>query len=162
MAGNVKRYHTWPTIQTQNNADHTWNVMRIYWVIFGNLPDVVSTHLIWHDVGELVSGDVPHPIKRDNPELGLVHRRLEDEAVLSIAGPRAMVSLPSDYVRMCKLCDLIEMYEFATVEKNLGNKYAEPVMFVTMQGISVLNHQLSRVSQMKVQEYLTSEVMRDN
>lgn len=149
MAGNVKRYHTWPTIQTQNNADHTWNVMRIYWTIFGDLSSDVTTHLIWHDAGEIVGGDVPHPVKRDNPELGLFHKRLEDDAVIAMIRPRSMVVLPPEYTIRCKICDLIEMHEFAWVESSMGNKFANPVFDITLLGLDVLVKQLENHQHME-------------
>ncbi len=155
MAGNVKRYHTWPTIQTQNNADHTWNVMRIYWTIFGDLSPNVTSHLIWHDAGEIVPGDVPHPVKRDNPVLGILHRELENTAVGLMIHPRTVVVLPSEYRIRCKICDLIEMHEFAWVELTMGNQFAEPVSEVTRSGLDVLVGKLeSREHMHEVWEYL--------
>ena len=135
MAGRVQRYHTWPTIQTQTNADHTWNVMRIYWTIFGDLLPNVTSYLIWHDCGEIVPGDVPHPVKRDHPELGELHKGIETVTVDNMIFPKTINKISNDLIVRCKICELIEMHEFACVELAMGNRYALPVFDVTLEGI---------------------------
>lgn len=131
MGGEVRRYHTWPTIRQQTVADHTFHVLRIYWHLFGEVPPEVTAYLLHHDVCEVRVGDPPHPIKLHNPELKVVYDRLEDETLVEMLGEeRAMNVLGSvndlERVRM-KACDLLEMAEFAGVEVNLGNKYAWPI-----------------------------------
>src|SRR6267154_1716536 len=68
-AGTVRRYHTWPFHHQQNIGEHSWQIARIYFQIWGPLPPEVSTYFIWHDAGELVLGDLPFPVKKNNPHL---------------------------------------------------------------------------------------------
>jgi hypothetical protein len=68
-AGGVQRYHTWPVLRPQTVAEHTWNVMRIWWQVYGPMSPQVSTYLLWHDAGEGQAGDVQFGAKRRYPEL---------------------------------------------------------------------------------------------
>src|ERR1035438_1054365 len=84
FAGDVVRYHTWPCIQRQTNAAHTWHIMRIYFQLFGPMPPATSTHILWHDAGELKTGDSPFPVKSHNPKLKAEMDRLELEQLTNM------------------------------------------------------------------------------
>src|SRR6478736_1401982 len=86
MGGAVVRYHTWPTHQRQTVADHTFNVIRIYWHLFGEVPPEVTAYLIFHDLPEVVVGDPPHPVKLHNPPLKEIYDMLEDAALEGMIG----------------------------------------------------------------------------
>lgn len=149
MGGEVKRYHTWATIRTQTVADHTFHVLRIYWHLFGEVPPEVTAYLIHHDICEVRVGDLPHPIKLHNPVLKSIYDELEDETLVQMVGEeRAMNILGSvndlERVRM-KACDLLEMAEFASVEVNLGNRYAWPIfdnIAVALAGLALTEHDM--------------------
>ena len=124
-AGEVLRYHTWPMHHRQTVGEHTWQVMRIYWQIFGALSPEVSTYIIWHDVGELVTGDLPFPVKKNNPHLKaecdyIEARALEDMGI--------KVAAPTNSAIRVKLCDLVDMYECGQIEVKMGNAYALPIV----------------------------------
>jgi 5'-deoxynucleotidase YfbR-like HD superfamily hydrolase len=124
FSGLVKRWHTWPVLKEQTVAEHTWQVMRIWWEIFGPMEPHVSTYLLWHDGGEVVSGDVPFYAKRDNPNLKAALDSVEAVALYEVAGLSDDVD-PQDRIR-AKCCDLLEMLEHCVVERGLGNRYIEP------------------------------------
>lgn len=135
-AGAVERYHTYPTLRKQTIADHTWNVLRIYTHVFEPPQVPVFMHIMYHDCGELVTGDVPFPFKRRNPNIGEQMTKAEDMAL------RAMgISLPPlstmEKVRI-KLCDLAEMHEFGLIEMALGNKLAQPIVDDTLRAINAM------------------------
>lgn len=127
LAGQVTRYHTWPVHHRQTVGEHTWQVMRIYYQIFGPPSALVFTKLIWDDAGELVTGDLPFPIKARNPGLKAIMDSLEEQAVEGMGGnPRPGVSDVEK--RRVKTCDLIDMLEYGLHELDLGNKYAQPIV----------------------------------
>lgn len=129
VAGGVVRYHTWPTILNQTVADHTWHVMRIWWTLFGPMPPHVSTYLLWHDAGELFTGDLPFPIKSQNQHLKGQLDFLEEEGLLRIGGPmRPVKELSPAEKSRTKVCDLIEMMEYGRHEMTLGNRFAQPIV----------------------------------
>lgn len=132
FASMVMRYHTWPTIQQQTNADHSFNVLRIYCEIYGPPEPEVTLRIVQHDLGEIVTGDAPFPIKRDNPVLKAEHDRLEDQA-LEEMGFMEEPDLDEEQARRVKVCDLLEMHEFGRVEVAMGNLLAYPIIEVTQE-----------------------------
>lgn len=133
FALSVRRYHTWPVIQQQTIADHTLHVMRIYTQIFGPMSPELSTHLIWHDAGEKKTGDLPWPIKAENPDIGSRLKEIERQAVSDMVDTdtRKFLDLrtpTADELRHFKIAEYIEMAEFGVVEMMLGNRLAEPIV----------------------------------
>lgn len=128
FAGLVKRYHTWPVLREQTVADHTWHVLRIYDKLFGlSSVDLVRAAL-YHDIGEVRTGDAPFPVKRDNPDLKAAYNRVEREHRVGLLtyDPEQLVS--DDEIRKLKICDLVEMWEFGMEETLMGNNLAVPIV----------------------------------
>lgn len=126
QGGAIKRYHNFPTVQTQDNAQHSWNVARIWLSIFG-VQDQDSGRclrfIIFHDNGELGTGDILHNAKVNSPRLKNIADTLEVDALLQQG-----IVLPalSEWERKTiKVADLIEMGEFAREETRRGCQYGE-------------------------------------
>lgn len=129
LAGRVARYHTWPHIRVQSVGEHSWQIARILLSIAPDNQRLLQ-HAIVHDMGELAVGDIPYPVKRNNPDLATVMNRLEDDAVISLettAKTRFRVELTSDEKWVFKLCEYIEMFEHGREEQLLGNGFMEKV-----------------------------------
>lgn len=123
IAGSVQRYHTWPTIQSQTVADHTFHVIRIYGEVWGHLPDGTELrYLMMHDLAEGELGDVPFDAKRSFPDI----KTAMDKAERTVL-PALPFLTPEEKVR-CKVPDLLEMWEFGVIERRLGNQYAEAII----------------------------------
>ena len=143
VAGNVIRYHTWPTITNQTVADHTYHVMRIYHELFGH-----SIHFDWdyeifdtilrHDMGEQMVGDLPYPIKKNDPVLAARVSFWEFIAQRE-QGWDSGVDLDPDTGTAIKICDLLEMAEYARYESNLGNEYAQVVFSRVVDHVYSMN-----------------------
>lgn len=133
-AGNVKRYHTHPTLRTQTVADHSWHVMRIFMELF---PDAVTvevlTYILWHDTPEIGTGDLPFPVKATHPALRAEITELEQEVSdnLGIVWPE----LTTRQRLLVKVCDLLEMTEFGCEEYTMGNKYAVIIIEDTVHAV---------------------------
>src|SRR6516164_2405457 len=70
LAGQVRRYHTWPILRGQSIAEHCWQLTRIYLSVAAGTPDVnMLLHIQTHDIGEHFTGDIPYPVKSRHPEL---------------------------------------------------------------------------------------------
>lgn len=130
FAGQVERYHTWIVHRRQSNGEHMWQQMRIWYLIWGPMPPFVSTKILWSDAGELVTGDLPFPMKARNPDIKKLFDQKEREAVLAMGGDLPELDA-HDEVRV-KICDLVEMLEFGLVERNMGNMYAQPIIEDTL------------------------------
>lgn len=127
LSGQIKRYHTWPIIGQQTIAEHTWQLLRIYFAVEKE-PDIrVIYSIVFHDVGETKTGDMPYPIKRDNPALkemvdGLEARSQADQMEYWGSFRQNLVT-PKEY-DFLKQIHLIEMWEFGLDQVNMGNAYA--------------------------------------
>lgn len=126
-AGQVRRYHTLPTIQTQTVADHCWHVLRIYMEIWGSPPEHVTPWIVHHDSAECVVGDVPFGAKASLPRLGSDLAAAEEGIVVSnVQACAEHRTDPVDDWRI-KACDLLEMVEFGWEELRLGNTLGEEI-----------------------------------
>ncbi len=136
MALSVKRYHSWPTIQTQTVADHTCQVMRVYYEIFGRPLVDIYEYILFHDITEMWTGDIPFPLKSKYPALGAAVKDAERDACDRMGIPD--VHLDDDQKKRVKICDLAEMWEFGRTELLLGNKLANPIVERTNWALSLL------------------------
>jgi hypothetical protein len=153
FAGTVQRYHTWPTLKPQSIAEHSWQVMRIYWHIWGEMPPNISTYLLWHDAGEIQGGDSPFAGKRRSTDLKHALDTLEQISLIEMGGPTRFGLCHKEKIR-CKLCDLIEMLEYGLVERAMGNLWGLPIINVTAEAINRLMANLQAPDWMKVNRYL--------
>lgn len=123
-AGNIIRYHSWPTLQQQTNAHHTWNVMRIYSELFGWPIAEVAAYIHYHDVGELDTGDISFVVKRNHPGIKKITKPIEAAAMKRLSRGYATEDMISNQEKIkVKICDLLEMLEFSLDEIFLGNHY---------------------------------------
>lgn len=131
LAGQVKRYATWPVLHQQSTGEHSWQVLRIYIEIFGPpIPDV-TVYITHHDSAELAVGDPPFPLKAKNPDLKEIYDRLEADAMQEMRG-EALPVLQAHEMKKIKICDLLEMWEFGMQEMMMGNRYAKPIIDDTL------------------------------
>lgn len=129
--GNVRRYHTWPTIQEQSVASHSWNVVRLLLVLWPDAPQPVLVAALLHDVGEVEAGDPPYPSKRDYPELKIGHDRAEYNVHVAMSEPWLLPApiIVDDHSRtLVKLADMMEMWEFGIAEVELGNRHGQIIV----------------------------------
>ena len=126
LAGQVRRYHTWPTIKEQNIAEHCWQLLRIYLCVVDKMDPHMVYHIIFHDIGEHATGDIPYPVKRDNPRLK------EEMDLLELKSQAAQMEhwhsfkqivLSEQDTKLFKHIELIEMAEFGLDQMNLGNHH---------------------------------------
>lgn len=136
LSGGVMRYSTWPTIQQQTVADHTWQMMRIYREIWGAPDASMFEHILFHDGAEVSVGDIPFPCKAENPDLKEVHGKLESRMLYQIHGYTNQMTEAEAW--KLKVCDLIEMWEFGIVERVLGNRLGEPIELRTQNAVEIL------------------------
>lgn len=96
-------------------------------------PESVLSLALYHDVGEVITGDLPTPVKYKNPEIKGAYKRIE-----SMASEQLLNMLPADlrsayrpYIRpdettyawkLVKAADRICAYVKCVEEQNLGNR----------------------------------------
>lgn len=127
MAGRVTRYHTWPRLREQSVGEHTWQLLRILDCVWPEMPVSVWRSVLWHDVGEIATGDMPYPVKRDNEILDREMGRLEHyalEKILEKWRPHGELhALKGDERTIVKTCELVEMWEWGLEEATMGNRF---------------------------------------
>jgi 5'-deoxynucleotidase YfbR-like HD superfamily hydrolase len=126
LAGQLKRYHTWPTIRTQTNAEHCWQIMRIYLSVVLEIDVHMMAHMMFHDAGEHFTGDIPFPVKAENPILKeqvdfLEHRAYATQ--MEYWTSFHQVLLTDADKKLFKDIEIIEMAEFGMDEMCLGNNH---------------------------------------
>lgn len=153
IATQVRRYHTWPTLTQQTIGDHIGNSLRIYLALYGEIKTDAAQYIAYHDLGELVVGDPPFPVKVRNPDFKVAHEAVEVQALA-----RMGLELPelSQQERLrLKIVDLLDMFEFGLRERHMGNKFAKPIVGDTYQTINTLVERLaSQHDQRQVVAYL--------
>src|SRR5690606_21897357 len=82
-AGRVRRYHTAHMVQGEDVAQHTFNCMNLAMILTNGQPSMaLLQHILLHDQGEWLTGDVPSPVKRKlNPEARATMDTMEDSAI---------------------------------------------------------------------------------
>lgn len=124
--GQVKRYHTWPTLRQQSVGEHSWQVARIYREIWGCPRPVVWEYILLHDVGEIITGDIPFQSKARFPELKAAAKEAEQKAMIMVGAVPGVLTAQEE--RRVKFCDLMEMLEFSIEEMQMGNTLARPIL----------------------------------
>jgi 5'-deoxynucleotidase YfbR-like HD superfamily hydrolase len=129
LAGLVERYHAWPTIKRQTVAEHCWRAATIWSEVFDEIPPGhVYYRILHHDSGELFAGDVPFGAKQLVPGLHDRYKAAEAEGQARLK-LRSVFPLSRVEQRRLKICDLLEMAEFACHEMQLGGgSYAHPIL----------------------------------
>jgi len=153
FAGRTRRYHTWPTIQTQTVAEHSGQMDCIYAAIFGDLGGPVDRYIRLQEAGKLGVGDIPFPVKAENPDLKSIVERLErremDKLKLAQLPP-----LHPNLIARIKVCDLLEIMQFGMVERLMGNMYAIAIVMRTRQAALKLAATLTRDDYNAVNEFI--------
>ena len=79
-SGSVTRWHANPDVPAQTLADHQCRVAQIIFFFWPNVGAKLIYEALHHDVGELIVGDVPGPIKKQNTALEFVVSKEERKA----------------------------------------------------------------------------------
>jgi 5'-deoxynucleotidase len=137
----IKRWSLMRNIHTENIAEHSQQVIVIVHALaligneyFGGNTDPrdVVMEAIYHDVGEVIIGDLPTPVKYFNPEIKSVYAGIE-----KIACEKLLAQLPAELAlhyrplffpaantkihRLVKAADKIAAYIKCVEENTAGN-----------------------------------------
>lgn len=136
----INRWSLMRNTQPENDAEHSLQVAMIAHAIaqIGKdryhrdvEPEHVLALAVYHDVTEVVTGDLPTPVKYHSPELKNAYHRLEDMAAHTLCDmlPGEMRDayrpylFPEDGYEKCivKAADRISAYIKCIEEKRAGN-----------------------------------------
>jgi len=118
--GTIKRYHTLETIGEQSVGAHSWGVAMILQYLDPTVSKTAILKALTHDIAELYTGDIPAPVKWDNPALvkALKAIEIDYEKRLNINYSRKL--LPKEAI-LFKQADMFELLFFCMRQRKMGN-----------------------------------------
>ena len=131
--GNVTRYHTRQLIKPQQNAHHSYNSAIIAESLSNMVPNVdahkVVMHMLIHDVPEIGIGDMPHYVKKEQPEIRRLLEKAEfawcnDNMPHHIASNMKKLRFTEEEVFVVNFTDQFEPMLMMRDELALGNRDA--------------------------------------
>jgi hypothetical protein len=168
----VQRYHTWPVVRQQSVGEHSAQVARIMLSIDPECSRRLLVHAIVHDVGEM-AGDLPWPVKK-NDEVLKDHMDAAEQTIRVAMGKKwnnPLCTIMTQFeCTFFKMCESIEMWEYALHEMNLGNRYAAVVADRMLAAANRFMIDMPTEIQHATQKYVTTrqdqesetELVRDN
>ena len=126
--GHVLRYHTRPElIDGQNVAAHTWRTMVILQTLWPDISKNGLLYMMYHDVAEAETGDMPATTKWKYPELnkmmGIVEREYEERIGLE----NFEAILTKEEQDKCDVADKLELVFHCYRLMQQGNTLADDV-----------------------------------
>lgn len=114
-------------LQKQSVGEHSWQMYRIYCVIWGP-PSAAAAELIMkHDAGEIGTGDMPLYAKRDDPVLKR-QMDLAEHSQQALSGLLPVLGTTDQEKWRVKMCDLLEGLEHCVADVAMGNSLAMPAL----------------------------------
>ena len=114
-------------------------------------PDRVAVYALFHDTPEIITGDLPTPVKYFAPEIREAYKMVEDTAIIKL-----LTSLPEEmrpvydsilnenkqepqYHKIVKAADKISALIKCVEEKRMGNTDFEQAEKATLEAIKKIN-----------------------
>jgi hypothetical protein len=117
--GGVKRYHTWPIIGEESVAKHSFEVALIVLELTEHRASAnLLRAALFHDLAEYVTGDIPHPCKRDFPEIDRHSKNAEQQHDMDWG---LVVELTDEEILILHWADSLQLMFFALHQRMLGN-----------------------------------------
>jgi 5'-deoxynucleotidase len=99
--------------------------------------NAIATAALYHDITEVITGDLPTPIKYHSPEISAAYKRIEHQAEIELLALlpvelredfQALIhhdQMPPEHVRIIKAADKISAYLKCQAELKAGNSEFE-------------------------------------
>ena len=143
----VKRFQQYACIAPISVAEHSYYVALLAGGfaaqlqalgVYVNRPAVIEGAL-WHDAAEALTGDLPHPVTREFPELGAAWKTVEEhlENVLRSMSP-ATLKLDGFFQlekALIKLADWTELVLYVHEERWAGNRSIDTPQHVILNAL---------------------------
>ena len=162
---NIKRWNLMRNTREENVQEHSHSVVVIAHalclihnrILGGNVDEKqVLAFAAYHDANEVITGDLPTPIKYFNAEIKNSYRRIEEFANQSLAGmlpdelsdeiaPYIYGNVPQDVGRIVKAADKLCAYIKCIEEKKSGNVEFERARKTIFKAIEKLGAEMEEV-----------------
>ena len=138
----IKRWGLKRNAHEENVMEHSWEVSVIAHTLaliknryYGGHVDAnaVATAALYHDITEVITGDLPTPIKYHSDEISSAYKRIEKQAEIELlnllpaelqADFQALIQheqMPAEHVQIIKAADKISAYLKCQAELKAGN-----------------------------------------
>ena len=137
----IERWSTMRKTRRENVLEHTAQVAMIVHALalLGNErhgktydSNKLATYALYHDVDEVLTGDLPTPVKYHNPQMREVYALIETDAKARLLKmlpedlrphyePLILSHLSEDEAKLLKAADRLAAYLKCLEEKSLGN-----------------------------------------
>lgn len=145
----IKRWGLKRNVEEENVMEHSWQVATIAHALAlihnqefgGNLdPHLVATTALYHDASEIITGDLPSPIKYHSSKIQAAYKEIEAEAeneLLQLLPEKLRVAyaplikhelIDPKVARFVKAADLISAYLKCQQEVQAGNQEFKAAM----------------------------------
>lgn len=138
----IKRWGLKRNAHDENVMEHSWEVSVIAHTLAliknryyeGNVDaNAIATAALYHDITEVITGDLPTPIKYHSQEISAAYKRIEHQAEIELlallpvelrADFQVLVEhdrMPQEHVLIIKAADKISAYLKCQAELKAGN-----------------------------------------
>jgi 5'-deoxynucleotidase len=138
----IKRWGLKRNAHEENVMEHSWEVSVIAHTLAliknryydGNVDaNAIATAALYHDITEVITGDLPTPIKYHSKEINTAYKEIEKQAekeLLNLLPPVLRADfetlihhdkMPEEHVRIIKSADKISAYLKCQAELKAGN-----------------------------------------
>ncbi len=155
----IKRWGLKRNACDENVMEHSWEVSVIAHTLaliknryyHGTLDaNAIATAALYHDITEVITGDLPTPIKYHSPEISAAYKRIEHQAEIELlallpielqADFAALIdheTMQPEHVQIIKAADKISAYLKCQSELKAGNLEFETAAAQLASAISAL------------------------
>jgi 5'-deoxynucleotidase len=142
----IKRWGLKRNAHDENVMEHSWEVSVIAHTLaliknryYGGTVDAnaIATAALYHDITEVITGDLPTPIKYHSTAINAAYKQIEKQAELELlallplelrADFESLIHhdrLPEEHIKIIKAADKISAYLKCQAELKAGNKEFE-------------------------------------
>ena len=137
----ISRWSLMRSVRSENVAEHSYHVSVLAHALAVIARDVfkksvdpgrVCAAALYHDMPEIITGDLPTPVKYHDPEIKSAYKRIEREAAERLLGylsddikggiSEAVLEEDAEIVRLIRAADKLDAYIKCIEEKNAGNR----------------------------------------
>ena len=154
----LKRYNNMPRIKSESLAEHQYYcgliliklkdyIINLSYVHFS----ILLQYVLVHDIGELYTGDIPHNVKEDYPDLRKLLERIENEKINSFGFSDILKEVEKDekLKALFKLCDTIQVVQYCENEKRLGN-FSQDMTLIREEALRLVKKQVNWLKEHKL------------
>jgi len=118
-AARTRRCHTQMVLHQQTIGEHTFSALAILDIVAPDCSKTAWRALLYHDMPEAQTGDMPAPAKWENPRLENALRMVEARIFRELD---LYFDLTIDEKRLVKYVDLMDLTWFTIEEVEMGNQ----------------------------------------